>query len=123
MSISYFLFYDHGGRADLACSAGDKTRFIEIVRATPGLRKALIYTPEVAADPYLDDGPPPPLAAQLDFAEIGALESALARTGHLQALAEPGVMPSLAGAQVTQQAMLMRTFSVPDPNFSSTSPR
>ncbi len=115
MSISYFLFYDHGGRADLAPSAGDKSRFIDIVRATPGLRKALIYTPETAADPYLDDGPPPPFAAQLDFAEIGALERALARDGHLQALAKPEVMPSLAGAQITQQAMLMRAFAVPDP--------
>lgn len=117
MSFSYFLFYDHGGRADLALGADDQYRFIDIVRATPGLRTALIYTPEVAADPYLDDGPPPPLAAQLVFAEIGALESALARTGHLQALAEPDVMPSLAGAQITQQAMLLRTFAVPDPAY------
>ncbi|MGB8436998.1 MAG: hypothetical protein WCE38_22360 [Burkholderiales bacterium] len=117
MPFSYFLFYDHGGRAELALSADDRNRFIAIVGATPGLRRALIYTPETAADPYLDDGLPPPLAAQLDFAEIEALEHALARDGHLQELAAPAALPSLAGAQVTQQAMLMRTFSVPDPVY------
>ncbi len=121
MAFSYFLFYDHGGRADLALSATDKSRFVAIVRATPGLARALVYTPESAADPYLDDGPPPPLAAQLDFAAIDALESALARDGHLQALAAPDVMPSLAGAQVSQQAMLLRTFAVPDPVYRTAS--
>ena len=117
MVFSFFLFYDHGGRADLALSAGDRSRFIAVVRATPGLRRALIFTPESAADPYLDDGLPPPLAAQLDFADIVDLEQALARDGYLQALAAPDALPSLAGAQVTQQAMLMRTFSVPDPVY------
>jgi hypothetical protein len=117
MPFSYFMFCDHGGRTDFQLDAADKSRFVEIVRETPGLRKALVYTPETAADPHLDDGPPPPLAAQLDFAEIGALEDALARDGHLQALAAPGVLPSLAGAQISQQAMLVRTFAVPDPVY------
>ena len=117
MGFSFFLLFDHGGRADLALSAADRSRFIAIVRATPGLQRALIYTPETAADPYLDDGLPPPLAAQLDFADIDALESAISRDGHLQALAVPDALPSLAGAQITQQAMLMRTFSVPDPVY------
>jgi hypothetical protein len=117
MGFSFFLIFDHGGRADLALSASDRRRFIDIVRATPGLQRAHIYTPETAADPYLDDGLPPPLAAQLDFAEIEALENALARNGHLQALAAPNALPSLAGAQITQQAMLMRTFGVPDPVY------
>jgi hypothetical protein len=117
MGFSFFLIFDHGGRADLALSASDRRHFIDIVRATPGLQRAHIYTPETAADPYLDDGLPPPLAAQLDFAEIEALENALARNGHLQALAAPNALPSLAGAQITQQAMLMRTFGVPDPVY------
>jgi hypothetical protein len=117
MGFSFFLFYDHGGRAELALSADDRNRFMAIVRATPRLRRALVYTPESAVDPYLDDGLPPPLAAQLDFGDIADLEQALARNGHLQALAAPDALPSLAGAQVTQQAMLMRTFSVPDPVY------
>lgn len=117
MSFSYFIYYDHGGRAGIQLGAEDKSRFVGIVRATPGLRRALVYTPETAADPYLDDGPPPPLAAQLDFADIGALERAVARDGHLQALAAPDTLPSLAGAQIAQQAMLLRTFAVPDPVY------
>jgi hypothetical protein len=117
MVFSFFLFYDHGGRAELALSADDRNRFIAIVRATRGLRRALVYTPESAVDPYLDDGLPPPLAAQLDFADIAALEQALARDGHLQALAAPDALPSLAGAQITQQAMLLRNFIVPDPVY------
>ena len=47
--------------------------------------------------------------------EIGALESALAPGGHLQALAAPGALSSLAGAARTQQAMLARPFAVPEP--------
>jgi len=74
MVFSYFLFYDHGGRDDLALSADDHSRFLAVVRATPGLRRGLIFTPESAVDPYLDDGLPPSLAAQLDFADIAVLE-------------------------------------------------
>ncbi|MCG6876754.1 MAG: hypothetical protein LJE97_16830 [Betaproteobacteria bacterium] len=117
MTFSYSLFYDHAGDTTLQLSDADRSRFVEIVRATPGLRKALIYTPERATDPHLDDGPPPPLAAQLYFADIDALEDAVARDGHLQALAVHGMLPSLAGARITQQAMLNRTFAVPDPVF------
>jgi hypothetical protein len=117
MPFSHFIVFDHGGRTDLALGAEDRSRFIEIVRATPGLRRALIYTPESTVDPYLDDGRPPLLAAQLYFSDIDPLEDALARNGHLQALAAADVLPSLAGAQVTQQAMLTRTFAVPDPAY------
>jgi len=117
MSFSYLVDFHHGGRADLKVDPADLDRFIAIVRSTPGLRKALVFTPKSTVDPYLDDGPPPPLAAQLYFADIGLLEDALARDGHLQALAAHGVLPSLAGARITQQAMLTRTFAVPDPVF------
>jgi hypothetical protein len=44
---------------------------------------------------------------------------ALGRRGHLQALAAPGTLPSLAAAEVSQQAMLARSFPVPDPTFRS----
>jgi hypothetical protein len=117
MPFSYFIFYDHAGDAGLRLDDTDRSRFVEIVRATPGLRKALIYTPEAATDPYLDDGPPPPLVAQLYFADLDALEDAVARDGHLQALAAPGLLPSLASARARQQAMFTRTFAVPDPVY------
>jgi hypothetical protein len=117
MVFSFFVFYEHAGDAGLRLSDADRSRFVEIVRATPGIRRALIFTPESAVDPYLDDGLPPPLAAQLDFAAIDALEGAISRNGHLQSLAAPDALPSLVGAQIHQQAMLMRVFTVPDPVY------
>ena len=81
-----------------------------IVRATPGLTAARLYTPERAHDPYLDDGAPPPLVLQLYLETIGALEAAVGAGGHLQALAAR--LP-----RATHQAMLARDFWVPDPTL------
>ena len=71
--------------------------------------RGLVFTPGATRDPYLDDGAPPDLALELYFADIVALEAAQT------ALA--GLVPLLAGARVTQQAMLVRRFAVPDPVF------
>src|SRR3990170_1184765 len=117
MLFSYFIVYHRGTSRGAGVGDADKARFVEIVGATPRLRKALVYTPEAASDPYVQGEAPPLLAAQLYFADIADLEAALAPTGHLQALAAPGVLPSLAGAVVAQQAMLTRTVPVPDPVF------
>jgi hypothetical protein len=89
----------------------------DFLAVTPDLRQALIYTPSRASDPYLDDGPPPQLAMQLYFDDIGSLEAAVADGGHLQGLATPGALASLRETSVTQQAMLVRRFGVPDPTF------
>lgn len=95
----------------------DRAWLTRHVAATPGLRRGLIYTPSQTHDPYLNDGPSPPLALQLEFPGIAALEAALAPDGHLQALAQPDALASLRGATVTQQAMLLRDFPVPDAAF------
>jgi hypothetical protein len=121
MLIAYFAIFHCAARPDAALGAADRARVIEIARTTPQLRKALVYTPETTRDPYLDDGPSPPLALQLYFDDIAHLEAALARDGHLQALAAPGALPSLADATVTQQAMLTRPFPVPDARFRTQS--
>jgi hypothetical protein len=117
MQFSYFAVFDRAERADMRLSPGDLARVIELARTTPLLRKALVYTPESTRDPYLDDGPSPPLALQLYFDDLAHLEAALARGGHLQSLAAAGALPSLAGATVRQQAMLTRPFPVPDARF------
>lgn len=117
MNISYFLTFRNNAAPDAKPNEADRSRFIEIVGTTPGLCSALIFTPERAADPYVNDSPTPHLAAQLYFADIADLEAALARRGHLQALAAPGALPSLAGAAASQQAMLSRAFPVPDPTL------
>jgi hypothetical protein len=117
MLIAYFVMFHSDAHPEAALSETDRARVIEIARATPRLRKALIYTPETTHDPYLNDGPSPPLALQLYFDDVAHLEAALARDGHLQVLAAQDALPSLAGAAVTQQAMLTRSFPVPDARF------
>lgn len=119
MTFSYFAVFRDPAQADRRISPDDQVRLVEIVRTTPGLTSARIYTPEHATDPYLNDGPPPQLAFQLYFADIADLEAALAPDGHLQALAAPATLPSLAGIAVTQQAMLVRRFPVPDATFGT----
>ncbi len=55
MPISYFAVFHNAA----PLSDADRARVIELVRATPDLCKALVYTPAATRDPYLDDGPPP----------------------------------------------------------------
>lgn len=47
-----------------------------VLRQISGMQKTHIYTPDSARDPFLDDGPPPPLALQLYFRSLAALEAA-----------------------------------------------
>jgi hypothetical protein len=109
MTVTYCLSFCQDGAV-----SNDDLRWLEgVLATTPGLARGLIYTPAQTRDPYLDDGRPPALAVQLYFADIAALEAVVAPDGHLQALAAADALPSLHGAQVTQQAMLARVFPVP----------
>jgi hypothetical protein len=81
-----------------------------VAGAAPGLVAGLVHTPASTSDPYLNDGAPPPVALELDFASIEALEAAVAPAGPLAALAR--MLPE----GTTQQAMLARRFPVPDAN-------
>jgi uncharacterized protein (TIGR02118 family) len=51
---------------------------------------------------------------QLYFDDIASLEATLAADGYLQSLAAADAVPSLKHANVTQQAMLVRQFPVPE---------
>lgn len=117
--ISYFLAFQDKADPGAQVGAAELSRFVEMVKSTPKLWKALIFTPADAEDPYLKDGAPPLLAAQLYFADIPELEAALAPAGHLQASVSRRDFPSLVGVAATQQAMLTRVFPVPDPNFQT----
>ena len=116
MSIAYFLTFQGTGQP---MSENDRIRVVNIVRSTPKLQRGLVFTPQETSDPYLKDDPPPQLALELYFAEIADLEAVLAPAGHLQPLAAPNALPSLAKGAVTQQAMLARFFPVPDPRFQT----
>jgi len=119
LSFAYFATFHDRARPDLRIAPDELAGVLDIVAATPGLRRGLVFTPETTHDPYatIHDGPSPQLALELYFARIDQLESALARDGHLQALAGPRALPSLSRADVTQQAMVARPFPVPDPAF------
>jgi hypothetical protein len=82
----------------------DANRFDEALLRAVGMRRAHIYTPQAARDPYLDDGAAPPLVLQLYFDELPRLEQACA-----------GALSDLG--QCTAQAMAVRGFAVPQPGI------
>ncbi len=112
MSLALFLIFRHPAATvdghELA-AAGHR------LAALPGLAEGLAMTPAATSDPYLDDGRPPPLALQLAFDAIENLEAALC--GPAQEIA--ATLTSLAGAEITEQAMLTRRFPVPEPKHGA----
>jgi hypothetical protein len=110
MSFCYFVTLENSSGA--ALGEADRTAIAKLVAATPGLSYADLHTPTVTRDLYTEDGSSPPLALQLYFEALPALEAAIAAQGHLQPLA--GAWPSLAGARATQQVMYARQFPVDD---------
>ena len=113
MSTCLFLSF----RFDAESAASEAAKLDALLRSAPKLEKALVHSPAIASDPYVKDGAPPTLVLQLYFAEPPDLETAVSRTGHLGALASPAEFPVLAKAEIIQQAMLVRSFAVPDPQF------
>ena len=113
MTTCLFLSFRSGTNAPV--DAGELARLDEVLRATPGLDKALVHTAVVASDPYVKDGEAPQLVLQLYFAELPKLESALAGNGPLSVLTSRQHFPTLANTNVTQQAMVARPFAVPEP--------
>jgi hypothetical protein len=105
MFTLFLTFYaGKGGRAARASDA-DVARAAEIVKSIPDLRRGLLFTPEAAADPFVEYPPPPQLALQLYFDTIAALEAAASARGPLQALA---ALASVDMSDASQQAKLLR---------------
>ncbi len=121
--ISYFVFFENRSQPQSRISEADKNGFCDIIRRTPGLVKAHVFTPTIVDGPFMNDGPPPQFAVQLYFAQLTDLEAAIAPEGHLQALASPHAWPSLAGTVTTQQAMMTRPFPVLLPQDATDAPR
>ncbi len=118
MELCLFIDFDHPGHS---VPAVELAALAALCGATPRLSRALLHSPGTTSDPYLHDGPSPALAVQLYFDDIADLEAATAPNGHLQTL--PRILPSLNGAEASQQAMLVRRFPVPDPSFRTASGR
>jgi len=115
MSFCLYIFFHDRAHPGARLSAAEHERLDAVLRGVPGLARALVHTPAQAHDPLLDDGAPPQLVLQLYFDALVALEAAGGRAGPLQALAQPDVLPTLAGAAVEQQAMAVRRYAVPEP--------
>lgn len=117
MKIAWFAFFHDSGKPGSVLTEAERRRLVDIVSSTPRLAKGLIFTPWPLPDLYFEDGAPPQLALELYFDDIEPLEAALGDGGHLQALAARDTLPSFAGTQVSEQAMLARAFPVADAEF------
>ncbi len=115
MSTCLFLSFKFGTEP----AAGEMAKLDELLGSTPGLLKALVHAAAETSDPYVKDGPPPSLVLQLYFEEVHDLETALSPAGHLGVLTSRHEFPALADAEVSQQAMLVRLFAVPEPAFKT----
>jgi hypothetical protein len=116
MSTCLFLSFRSAANT---LAAAELDKLDRVLGATPRLQKALIHTSSSTEDPYVKDGPPPSLVLQLYFDELPELEAALARGSNLGALTSRDEFPVLAQTEVTQQAMLVRPFAVPEPAFET----
>lgn len=115
MRFCHLTFFQHPSGASRVIDDADLASLHTAIAAMAGLSRAYLYTPEQARDLYNDDGGSPVFGMQLYFDTIEGLEAAVAATGPLRPLAEPGALKSLEGLPVTQQAMVLRRFAVDDP--------
>jgi len=113
MAFAYLAFFESSDD-DRAISEADLATVAAIIKATPALVSANLYTPETTKDMYNRTERSPVLGLQLYFEELTALENAVGPSGHLQQLAAPDILTSIEGARATQQAMYVRPFPVDD---------
>jgi hypothetical protein len=117
MAFDHFVFFSDVSMESLSESRELKAA-ISLVKSISKLRRGLIFTPVagVVQHPFADDENPPPLALQLTFDSIEALEASAAREGALQEFMQSSTFPLLSHARVTHQAMISRRFPVDEPS-------
>lgn len=113
MNACLFLSFKFSGHM----SPSEQSGLERLLRAVPRLRKALIYTPSNAQHPYVEEGPTPGVVLQLYFSDLLDLEAGLSGDGHLRALNAQTEFSALASAEIDEQAMLVRSFDVPEPRL------
>jgi len=96
----------------------DALALIALASSIDGILRAVVHTAVDGGvnDPYLHDAASPRYALQLYFDELSALEASIELTGPLQQLTDAVRFPTFAGVTLTQQAMAVRYFPVPDAN-------
>lgn len=115
MRFSYIVMFEFAQPASGAISSADLDTVRRLVARIPGVVRADLYCPEHVEDVFTDDGGLKGFGFQLYFDELEPLEAAIGPDGALQAIAGPDALPSLLGAQVTQQAMVRRTVLSAEP--------
>lgn len=116
MRFAYFLSFFDKTTPDREMTATQLDQVADLIATTPGLSRGLLFAGvQSVAKYYPNDDAPPQLAMELYFDSIEALETALARDGHLQGLLSTDAVQALAGAEVQQQAMVVRKFKETPP--------
>jgi hypothetical protein len=115
MPFAYFLSFQNPPDQTLALDASSLSALKSLLAGVPDLKRALVFTPETAKDQFNDDGSSPPLALQLYFSELTALEAAVSADGYFAALTQPGMPGGVEKAVITQQAFYVRHYKVDDP--------
>lgn len=106
MELSLFLEYRS------PCEeAAPLDEFRSCLGRVPGLKRAVLHQPTDASDPYLKAEGPPSLVLQCYFEGLPALENASGSEGALHPLLDRGAFRWLADAEMSQQAMVVRTAS------------
>ena len=118
MSFVHFITVQSSDNS--ARLSSDNTETIKkIVSTTPGLTRALFYSPASARDYYTDDGAAPCLALQLYYDDIESLEKPICASGHLQALRDAKIWSALPDLRISHQAMIVRDYSLPGSTATS----
>ncbi len=114
MPVTWYCSFHRGGPTG-GLSDAERGRVVEAVGGAPDLQTAYVHTPLPAPHPHTGDDDAPLLVLELEFADVAGCERALRQDTGLRRLADPGFLPGLAGATVSQQGMLRRLYAVPDP--------
>ncbi|WP_158966944.1 hypothetical protein [Chachezhania sediminis] len=116
MRFAFFATFFDRSASGKDIDPADHARVLDLIADIPGLKRGLVYRAErTVGKNYPNDDEPPQLGLELYFDDVLAMEAALSRTGPMQALAAPDALPSIAGAEVQQQCMVIRQYDVPEP--------
>jgi uncharacterized protein (TIGR02118 family) len=113
MSISLFMTFTDPA-SERRIEADDLATAAAMIGSIPNLAEGLLFTPleRQVEHPFMHDGAGPVLALQLRFPDLFACEAAADRASVLADLAMGAGLSSLAGLEVTHQAMVTRSFPV-----------
>lgn len=115
MRFAYLVFVDSVGASHQTLSEKVWADISDVLRITPKMTSAHLYTPGSAEDQFRAPEKSPLLGFQIYFNDLEDLEEAVCSEGNLQQLLEMEAFSDAEGNRVTQQAMYVRHFPVDPP--------